>query len=169
MNAVTDFWNLILESNTFNFIILFVLLVVIMQKLKVSDAIEKLKNDVINAIEDSKQAKENAEKHYSEAKSSIEHIDEEISKRLTLAENQAENVRDSIAETTSRKVKQIEDNVKKVVNAEEKTLIALLTGNTAKASVDVARKYVKSRLKDEPDLHNKYIEESINELDKVEI
>ena len=43
MNDISNLWTLILESNTFNFIVLVVILAVIMQKLKVADALEKLK------------------------------------------------------------------------------------------------------------------------------
>lgn len=169
MNALSEFWNLILESNTFNFIILVVLFVIVAQKLNIADAVSKLKDEIVNAIENSKLAKENALKHYNDAKSKIEHIEDEISEKLSLANKQADNVAESIAEATARKIKQIEENVKKVSEAEGKTLIAELTGNTARESIDLARKYVKSRLKNEPDLHNRYIEESIDELDKVKI
>jgi len=169
MSELANFWNLILESNTFNFIVLAVIIVAVMQKLKVADAVEKLKNDIVYAIETSRQAKENAQSHYRSAKSKIEHIDEEISEKLTLASKQAENVAGSIIETTERKVKQIEDNVKKVIEAEEKTLVTSMTDKTSNASVELAKKYIIARLGEEPELHNRYIEESIEELDRMEI
>ncbi len=169
MGELVNFWNLIVESNTFNFIILLILIIAVMQKLNVKAAVEKLKNDIVEAIEKSKQAKENAYNSYTDAKSKIEHIDDEISEKLTLASNQAENVAASIVENIERKVRQIEANVHKVIEAEEKTLVTSLTDKTSKASVELARNYVKSRLANEPDLHKKYIEESINELDKVKI
>lgn len=169
MNELANFWNLILESNTFNFAVLLVILVAVMQKLKVADAVEKLKNDIVYAIETSKLARENAHKNYTNAKSKIEHIEEEISDKLSLALKQAENVAGSIVETTERKIKQIEENVRKVIEAEEKTLITSMTDKTAQASVELARNYVISRLNQEPELHNKYIEESIEELDRVKV
>jgi len=169
MSHVTEFWNLIIESNTFNFIVLLVIFVIVAQKLKLKEAIEKLRDSIVEAIETSKLAKENAEKHYSDAKSKIEHIEDEISEKLSLASKQADNVASSIREVTERKIRQIENNVKKVIAAEEKTLVTSLTDKTANASIDMARNYVVSRLKNEPELHNKYIEESINELDKVKI
>ena len=64
MNALSEFWNLILESNTFNFIILVVLFVIVAQKLNIADAVSKLKDEIVNAIENSKLTKENALKHY---------------------------------------------------------------------------------------------------------
>ena len=111
MNELFNFRNLIVESNTFNFIVLLVILVIVMQKLKVSEAAAKLKDNIVNAIESAKSAKENAKAHYDDAKSKIEHIEEEISERLALATRQAENVAESISENTDRKVTQIAHNV----------------------------------------------------------
>lgn len=169
MNELFNFWELIVESNTFNFIVLLVILVIVMQKLKVSEAAAKLKDNIVNAIENAKNAKEKAKTYYDDAKSKIEHIEDEVSERLALATRQAENVADSISENTSRKVTQIEHNVEKVVEAEKKTLITELTDKTTKSSIILAEKYIKLRLDNEPELQDKYIEEGIEELDKVNI
>lgn len=169
MSEFANFWNLILESNTFNFIVLLVLLTIVMQKLKISDAVEKLKDEIVEAIENSKRARANAEKNYSDAKSKIEHIEDEISERLSIASKQAENIAGSISENVSRKLKQIENNALKVIEAEEKTLLTSLTDKTSKSSVELASNYIKLMLEKQPDLHKKYIEESIDELDKVKV
>lgn len=169
MNELFNFWKLIVESNTFNFIVLLVILVIVMQKLKVSEAAAKLKDNIVNAIENAKNAKEKAKTYYDDAKSKIEHIEDEVFERLALATRQAENVADSISENTSRKVTQIEHNVEKVVEAEKKTLITELTDKTTKSSIILAEKYIKLRLDNEPELQDKYIEEGIEELDKVNI
>ena len=169
MNDIINLWTLILESNTFNFIVLVVILAVIMQKLKLGDALERLKIEIITKIEDSKLARENAMNYFQGAKSKIEHIDDEISEKLSLAKSRADNIADSIAEAANRKIKQIENNAQKVVQAEEKTLFTSLTQDTANSSVDLARKFVKFKLQQDPALHNKYIDESIEELDKVTI
>lgn len=169
MNELFNFWKLIVESNTFNFIVLLVILVIVMQKLKVSEAAAKLKDNIVNAIENAKNAKEKAKTYYDDAKSKIEHIEDEVSERLALATRQADNVADSISENTSRKVTQIEHNVEKVVEAEKKTLITELTDKTTKSSIILAEKYIKLRLDNEPELQDKYIEEGIEELDKVNI
>lgn len=169
MNELLNFWNLIVESNTFNFIVLLVILVIVMQKLKVSKVATKLKDNIVNAIENAKRAKEEAKAHYDDAKSKIEHIEEEISDRLSLATRQAENVAESISENTDRKVSQIAHNVEKVVDAEKKTLVTELTDKTTKSSIALAKKYIKLRLENEPELQDKFIQEGIEELDKVNI
>ncbi len=167
MNDVSSLWALILESNTFNFIILVIIIAVVMQKLKVADFLEKLKIEIVSKIEDSKLARENAKKSFEGAKFKIEHIEDEISEKISLAQKRADNVAGSIEEVTRRKILQIENNVKKVLETEEKTLLTSLTQNTANSSIGLAEKYVKYRLMQEPELHGKYIEEGINELDKV--
>ena len=169
MSELINFWNLILESNTFNFIVLLVLIVIVMQKLHIKEAVEKLKNDIVYEIESSKLAKENAHKHLAEAKSKIEHIEDEISEKLALASKQAGNAAASIAENIERKVRQIENNTIKVIEAEEKTLVTNLTADISRRAVKLASNYIKLMFEKAPQLHNKYIEESINELDKVRI
>ena len=46
MNELINLWNIILKSNTFNFIVLVVILAIVMQKLHISDALEKLKTEI---------------------------------------------------------------------------------------------------------------------------
>lgn len=167
MSSMISFWDLIVKSNTFNFIILVIICFILAEKLKINDVVEKIKSDIIAMLEAAKTERENAQKSFTHAKSLIEHLEDEISERLELADKQAENVANSINEASARKLAQIEKNMAKVIEAEEKTLITTLTEKTASSSVELARKYIISRLENEPELHNKYIEEAIEELEKV--
>lgn len=169
MSSITQLWDIILESNTFNFLILVVILAVVMQKMKFTDKIEKMKESIILKIEESQKAKEDAENKYHSAKEQILHLDDDIEAKINLAKQQAENVAKSIKKTTDRKLKQIEKNVQKVIEAEEKTIYTTLNDKTAEASVDMAEEYIIEKLAAEPELHDKYIEESIEELERVEL
>jgi hypothetical protein len=44
-----------------------------------------------------------------------------------------------------------------------------MTEKTAKASVELARKHIQDLLNANPELHNKYILESLDELEKVKL
>ena len=72
-----------------------------------------------------------------------------------------------IDKVTSKKLQQISTNTKRVVENDGKTLISILSDKTAGNSVESAEKYIRNRLKADPDLHNKYINESIDNLEKV--
>ena len=167
MNQFANLWNLILESNTFNFVVLLVILVIVMQKLHISDKLEDMKHEIVDKIEKSKQAKEDAVYNLADAKTKIEHLEEDIEEKITIANTQAHNVGETIKEAAERKVRQIEINVQKVIESEEKTIVTNLNDKTSKEALNLAEKLIKEKLEQEPALHDRYISESIEELEKV--
>ena len=60
MNELANFWNLIVESNTFNFAVLLIIFAVLFKKLNISSGVEKIKQDIINTINNAKNERENA-------------------------------------------------------------------------------------------------------------
>ena len=167
MNGIINLWNLILESNTFNFVVLLVILVIVMQKLHISDALENIKNEIIENIEKAKKTKQEAELSLADAKAKIEHLDDELGERIALATQQAHNVGEQIQENTKRRIKQIENNIEKVIETEEKTIITSLSDETSMESIKLAEEIKRKKLKDDPSLHDRYIQESIDELEKA--
>jgi len=167
MNEFANLWNIILESNTFNFVVLLVILVIVMHKLHISDKLEDIKHEIIDRIEKSKQAKEDAAYSLADAKSKIEHLEEDIEAKISIANTQAHNVGETIKEAAEHKIKQIENNVKKVIESEEKTIITRLNDETSSISLKLAEQLIRERLKQEPNLHDRYISESIEELEKA--
>ena len=167
MSDLNSLWNLILASNTFNFIVLVVLLAIVMNKLKISDVLTNLKERVIARLEASRKAKSEAEISLKDAADKVKNLSQEVEDKLSLAKLQADNVADSIQNSVRRRVRQITDNVDKVVETETKTLYTKLSDETVKASVAMATNYITRRLKENPDLHNRYIDDGIKELEKV--
>ena len=60
MNTVIHIWDILVKSNTFNFIVMLFILGWIVKKFAIKDSLEGLKNSVINSIEKAKEEKENA-------------------------------------------------------------------------------------------------------------
>ena len=85
-------WNLILESNTINFIVLVILITYLMKKLNAGAALENLKNSIVKRIEDSKKQKEQALSELKNAEKAVENLDTEITEHSTLAEKNADGV-----------------------------------------------------------------------------
>ena len=158
MNELANFWNIIVESNTFNFAVLLLIFAILYKKLNISNTVEKIKQDVINTINNAKTEKENAKNKLMEAEKSIEHIDEEIKQKLSEASIKGDDIAKQILANTNEKVDLIEKNISRVISAEEKTL---------DASIELAKQHIKSLLKDNMDLHNKFIDESIDSIDRV--
>ena len=167
MNELANFWNLIVESNTFNFIVLLLIFAVLFKKLNVSGAVEKIKQDIINAIDNAKAERENAKNKLMEAQKSIEQIEEDIKQRLEEASSKGDGIAKQILANTEEQVKLIENNIARVINAEEKTLSAQMTKKTLNASIELAKQHIKNILENNEELHNKFIDESIENIDRV--
>lgn len=169
MSQLVALWNLILESNTFNFAILVVIFVMLFQKLKVGEMISKIQADIISAIEESKSVKINAEQKLQNAKMKVKNLDVEISEKLSTVTNRAQNLEKSIEDNVRTRISQIENNAQRVIASELKNIKVELSSGVAKDAVDLAQKFIAEKLRQEPDLHDKYIEESIQELDRISL
>ena len=167
MNELANFWNIIVKSNTFNFAVLLLIFAILFKKLNVSALVEKIKQDIINTINNAKAERENAKNKLYDAQKSIEHIEEEIKQRLDEASLSGEGSAKQIAANADEQVKLIEKNISRVINAEEKTLSAKITEKTLKASIELAKQHIKNTLVNNPELHNKFIDESIDNIDRV--
>lgn len=167
MNELANFWTLIVESNTFNFAVLLIIFAVLFKKLNISSGIEKIKQEIINTINNAKNERENAKNKLLDAEKSIEHINEDIKQRLDDATQRGEGIARQILSNTEEQVQLIEKNISRVISAEEKTLSAQMTAKTLQASVELAKQHIKNSIANNPELHNKFIDESIENIDKV--
>lgn len=96
MNELANFWNIIVKSNTFNFAVLLLIFAILFKKLNVSALVEKIKQDIINTINNAKAERENAKNKLYDAQKSIENIEEEIKQRLDEASLRGRDCRTNI-------------------------------------------------------------------------
>ncbi len=164
MNEFINFWKLIVESNTFNFAVLLLIFALLFKKLNISDTVEKIKQNIIKSIEDAKLEREQAKQKLTEAQNSVEHVEEEIKERLQDASIRAKGLAKQIQNETSLKVKLIEKNIERVIEAEEKTLSSQMSDKALQSAISLAKEHITKTLAENPDLHNKLIEESIGEI-----
>lgn len=159
-----NFWNAILESNTFNFAILLLIFSILYKKLNVSSLVENLKSEVVKRIEDAKQERLQASQKLKDAQKSVENLDNEIKSQLSDATQKAENLSKQIISSAEEKVQQIKTNIQKVIEGEEKTLSARLNEKVLKSAIELAKERIKNELDANPQLHEKFITESIGEI-----
>lgn len=164
MNSIGQIWNFIVTSNFFNFVVMVLILAWIINKINLGDILEKAVSNIKNSIEKSESEKAAGEKELLSAQKSVENLASEIQEKLTAAENQAEKIAKNIIEETEQKVKNIQSNIERSVRAEEKTISARLSKKTATASAELAKQHIKAVLETHPELHEKYINQSIEEL-----
>ncbi len=164
MNTIAQIWNTIVTSNFFNFVVMVLILAWIIKKFDLINKLENSKSKIKEVIKNSEQEKINAQNEFLETQKSVENLENEITASLQEAQKRADSIADSIKTQTENKVKKIKDNIIRVIQAEEKTISAKLSQKTAKASSEIAKAHIKSILQSHPELHEKYINQSIEEL-----
>ena len=169
MENFANIWNLIVHSNTFNFLIFVSILAYICKKIDVSAMIAGLQKKIKKMIEDSKEAKAKAESNLSDAEEKVKNVKEEVETILKDADTTATKLSEKIAEDTQKQIENIKQNAEKVVEAEEKVLYTKLVKKTSIASLKTAETYIKNTLQNNETLHDKYINESIDELDGLNL
>ena len=164
MNTIGQIWNFIVTSNFFNFVVMVLILAWIVKKTNLAAALENVKNNIKNTIAKAEEEKASGEKELLAAQKSVENLESEIKTRIDSAEKQAEKIVQNIALETEKKVENIKNNIERALTAEEKTISARLSKKTASASSELAKRHIKSVLDAHPELHEKYINQSIEEL-----
>lgn len=166
-SSIANIWNIIVYSNTFNFIIFVLILVFVAKKVNVGAAISALQAKIIKLIDDAKKEHEEATNKLKNAEKEVENLPNELKGIVDDAHKSADVISDKILAEAKKQVESIEQNAKKVIDAEEKLLIAKLAKSTSQASVEAAKKHIQNVLVETPTLHEKYINESIDELDRL--
>lgn len=169
MDEIIKIWDIIVKSNTFNFAILLLIFAIIASKLNIGEKLEKLKQEIEKSIETAQLKKEEAAKILSQARFEVENLDEEVSKRITKANENAQTISAEILKEAGEKAKKFENGISRRIEAEEKTVSATLSKQTATAAIELAKLHIKKTLENNRELHKKFINESIEELDRINI
>lgn len=164
MNTIIHIWDTLVKSNTFNFLVMLAILYWIVKKFDIAGSLENFKSSIINSIKKADEEKETAKNILLSAEKSVENLDSEISQKLKNAKKHAQDVARSVISQTENKIQQIESNVTKIIETEEKKISSSLTSKTAAASSELAKKHIISVLKEHPEMHEKFINQSIEEL-----
>lgn len=166
---MTDIWQIIVQSNTFNFIIVFAVMVYIAVKLDVKSKIETLRAEIRTYVDKSSEEKMSAEKSLNEINEKIKHLPDEIEDIKNSAQNNIKGISQRIEFEIEDKKKDIENNANRILNLEIKTFKEKLTGRLSQVSIDLSRKNAIEQLQNNRELHNKYIYDAINELDRIDL
>ena len=164
-----NFWNLIVESNTFNFAILVVILVIVWQKADLSSKTEDLRKSIIDFMEKSMNEKSLALKKLYSAQNEVQNLDGRIEKELNEAVQRARNVASSIEDMTRVSIEKSEKNISTVIENEKRKISNTLLNDTIDKAVSRSEEILKEKFRNNPELHDEYIKRSLKILDKAEI
>lgn len=162
-----EIWKTFIQSNTFNFVVFALIFAWIFKKIDIKKAIAGLQNAVVEIIEAAKKEKQTALKELKSAKSAVKNLPKEVEKILSDADKNADILSKKVLADAKKQAENIELNAQKLITAEEKAAVSSITQKAAKASVDKALADITAALEKNPELHNKFIEDSIDELDRL--
>lgn len=169
MSEIISFLKLLAESNTINFIIMAALLVWIVRKINLNSNFDKTIESVKESIEKSDDEKQKSEKILQAAKLLIDRLPEDVQ---TLEKNSGDKIevfKAQIDEETQKTILNLGKNIDRAISIEEKKISNILTEKTAAASVELAKLHIIEVLKQNPMLHNQFVNSSLDELEKVKL
>ena len=169
LSTISKIWNTIVMSNTFNFVIFVGILAWILKKINVGTIITSLQEKIVKIIEDAKREKAEALNRLANAEKAVENLAAELEIIVGDAEKSAEVISKKILSEAEKQLKSIELNATRVIEAEEKMLISKLAKSTSTQSIEAAKSHIEKVLEQTPSLHEKYINESIDELDRLSL
>lgn len=169
LSTISKLWNMLVESNTFNFIFFALIFVWIFKKIDIKAIIHSLQQKIIKILDEVKKEHEDAKNELLNAEKAVENLGEELKGIVDDAHKSAKVIGEKILSEAKKQIDNIETNAMKVIDAEEKLLISKLTKITSHASVETAEVHIKDVLAQTPTLHEKYINESIDELDRLNL
>ena len=164
-----EFWNLIVQSNTFNFLIFIGLFALLFKKINFGAMMDKLQAKVMSLIEDDKKAKDDSIVELKRTQEISSKVPTEVRNILDNAEVTADRLGKRILEEAEKQVNSIYKTTDSVVESEGQRIISNLSQKTALASLELAKNHIVKTLKAKPQYHVKFIEDSINELDRFNI
>lgn len=167
LTAISNIWKIIVESNIFNFVIFILAFAWIFKKINVKGIIHSLQAKIVKVLDEVKQEKEEALEKLAQAEKAVENLSEELQIIVDDAQKSAGVISEKILTEAQKQIESIELNATKVIEAEEKLLVSQLTKSTSQASVEVAKSHIEQTLAQTPSLHEKFINESIDELDRL--
>ena len=141
----------------------------ICQKFKIMEGLEASRKKIVENIKASEEEKKNAEEEYKKETETASHIDEEIYSALDLAEKSAQALGKKMLEDANKITRSIITSTQKRIDAQTNLLQADLLKRTALASVEVAKERIQQELEQKPELHDKFIYESVEALNEVKL
>lgn len=164
MCSIGEIFNYIGRTNLFNFAIFLAIIIWVCNKINVAGKLEDARASVVDNIENSKTAKSDSEEELRKIEESVAHIEEEIDLIIKKAEDNAKMVGNKILADAELAAGNIKDNSEKAVEARASLLKNDILKRASIASIEVAKNHIINELRNNPDLHNRLIDESVEAI-----
>lgn len=162
----TGLFESILKTNVINFIIVISTLVWIFKKANLGALIQKLADDIKLSVEKSSSNAQDAISQYKSTKKSVKDTPKLQEEIISQAKSNAQNIKEKIEQKTLLEKNELIKSIEKIISNQQEKYKKLTVNEIYKASINIAKEEVQKRL--DENNHQKIIEKSIEELDKIE-
>ena len=159
----------IARTNLFNFVIFASIIAYFFFKLDVLEGLEKGKQSVADNINSSESAKNDSEINLQKIEDMISHIQEEIDAIIKQSQDNAALIGEKILSDAEKSAEIIKENAEKLVENKTSLVKNDIMKRASLASVEIAKNHIINELKDNYDLHNRLIDESIEAINGVNL
>jgi F-type H+-transporting ATPase subunit b len=157
----------IFRSNVLNFITVVFILVWLINRFRVFSVISDKQKAINIHIKQSEESKIEAEVKLKEALEKVKNTDVDVAQISKNAQEVAKTLSEKIVEDAHAESENIHSKSIKAAEAEKNTAIGDLTKQTTQAAFIIAGEHIKQAIDHE--MHKKYIDEFINNLDKMKV
>lgn len=164
-----SFINYILQSNVINFILMLIILGFLCKKLNVAQKIEDLRLGIEKKVTASDDEKAQSETELNNIEKSLETLDTELENILKKADETVVGIQEIAKKEVEKSIQKAEDNSQRILNLEEKKIRQNLSDEFGIEALEKAKNNLVTNLENNDGLHQKFIDESIAELDRLEI
>lgn len=164
-----NLWEILVESNTFNFIILALIFVFVFKKLNIAKKFDELQEAIEIEVKESDKLKQESEENLSAAQKSLDSVGSEVEKIVSEAEKTAEIMAGQIVAQAVPQIEIIKNNAQKVIENDIRKTKTTLSFNVANASLKLSEQKLKDKLNNNENLHQIFIDEAISELEGLNI
>lgn len=161
--------NILLKSNTINFLLMLTILCWCAGKMNLKASINKGVESVSDSIKTAELEKEKSKNLVKAAQATIEKLPNQIEDIKKFNEQKTQTFKKQLEDSTEKSIKNIEQNVEKVVSIEEKKISNAITSETVANSIEASKNNIIEMLKNKPNLKYKFIDKSLEELDRIQL
>ena len=166
---LSKIFNIVLESNTFNFLVFIGLLWLICRKIKIDNFISGLQKKIEDEVNNSKMIKKDSQATLNKAENKIENIENDVDEIIKKSKKTAKTIAENIVKSSKSQIDIIENNAQKAHTNDIYKAKRNLNEFAVKESIKITKADIKKRLSENNSLHQKYIDEALNELEGINI
>ena len=164
---MSNFIQILIQSNTLNFLIVLLILGFIIKKLNIGMKVDCIKGEIASFVENSENEKKQAEQNLARINDKLAKLPVVIERIKKSTENNIKNIEANVQKKTEIQKQDISKNAERLFKLETKKFKTGLTNLLSEKSVDLAKENAINQLKENPLLHKKYIDSAIDELDRI--